>query len=525
MSLRPAQELVQESSKFSLRQFFEAQAVRSPAELPAEGFPTLNAQPDLGPPSPAAAAAASPFLRAHAPIPSAMGAPFPPPKDGKFTFTGMMPVTTPIQRQHKIIQQHQQQSLSQPSTAPKPTGLQGDVGNEVMRLKAHVVSLSERLAQTGADLATTSESVIRGNKALTSERVQFHAKYASMTKKLEATQAALAEAEALPKEDTAHSELLNAKVVELQLVNEKLLATRDALAEQLSEKEVAALDLAGAQRAEEDLANLRSKFTSLSMQHSTLLDKAALLEKELEAKVEMLELAETGAGAANGRAEAWEAKVAELEGQLEASKVEIAQTDSLVDRLDEQLAVARMGAEPEVQPQPEPTACRPEPEKGVGGCCQATVRCEEMERVAREAFDKTNGAREHECARLHEEWKFRDSLARRARAALASGEPERVMVAHVNTGGVSVVDEAPFDLASHIGANPLVMGKTIDENCLHCQAATTDAAAAAPPRDTSCAETRTNAFVAAVSKDLKFSMDGSQALYASSATTGAALRV
>lgn len=153
------------------------------------------------------------------------------------------------------------------------------------------------------------------------------------------------------------------------------------------------------------------------------------------------------------------------------------------------------------------------------------MRCEEMERVAREAFDKTNGAREHECARLHEEWKFRDSLARRARAALASGEPERVMVAHVNTGGVSVVDEAPFDLASHIGANPLVMGKTIDENCLHCQAATTDAAAAAPPRDTSCAETRTNAFVAAVSKDLKFSMDGSQALYASSATTGAALRV
>lgn len=141
MSLRPAQELVQESSKFSLRQFFEAQAVRSPAELPAEGFPTLNAQPDLGPPSPAAAAAASPFLRAHAPIPSAMGAPFPPPKDGKFTFTGMMPVTTPIQRQHKIIQQHQQQSLSQPSTAPKPTGLQGDVGNEVMRLKAHVVQI------------------------------------------------------------------------------------------------------------------------------------------------------------------------------------------------------------------------------------------------------------------------------------------------------------------------------------------------------------------------------------------------
>ena len=530
MSLRPAQELVQESSKFSLRQFFEAQSVRSPAELPTEGFPTLNAQPDLAPPSPTATATAAPqpFLRAHAPIPSATGAPFPPPKDGKFTFTGMMPVTTPIQIQHKIIQQHQQQALNQPSTMPKPTALQGDTSNEVMRLKAHVVSLNERLAQMGANLATTSESVIRGNKALTTERAQFHAKYASLTKKLEATQAALAEAEALPKEDTAHSKLLNAKVMELQLENEALVATRDALTEQLSEKEVDALELAGAQQAEVDLANLRTKFTSLAAQHSSLIDKTALLEKELEAKIEMLEVAESDVGAANERAEAWEAKVAELEGQLEASKVEIAQTDSLVDALDEKLAVARMevAAAAEPEPEPEPTACCPEPEKDVGDCCPATMRCEELEREAREAFENTNGAREHECARLHEEWTFRDGLARRARAALTLGEPERVMVGHVNTDGSPVLDEAPFDLASHIGANPLVMGKTIDENCLHCQATTaTDAVDAETPRDTSCAEARTNAFVAAVSKDLKFSMDGSQALYASSSTTGVALRV
>jgi hypothetical protein len=149
-----------------------------------------------------------------------------------------------------------------------------------------------------------------------------------------------------------------------------------------------------------------------------------------------------------------------------------------------------------------------------------------MERAAREAFEKTNGASEHECARLHEEWKFLDGLARRARHALTSGAPERVMVAHVHTSATATTtDEEAFDLASHIGANPLVMGKTIDESCLHCQATPVATDAAEAPRDTSCAEARTNAFVQAVSKDLKFSMDGSQALYASSASTGMALRV
>ena len=155
MSLRPAQELVQESSKFSLRQFFEsqaAQAIRSPAELPTEGFPTLNAQPDPvsapllqlpqqqnSPPS----AFVAPHLRPQTPVegrPPIIGAP--PPKDGKFTFTGLMPVTTPIQMQHKILQQHQQQALSQAAASAKPTGLHSDGGNDVMRLKAHVVSLA-----------------------------------------------------------------------------------------------------------------------------------------------------------------------------------------------------------------------------------------------------------------------------------------------------------------------------------------------------------------------------------------------
>ena len=93
-----------------------------------------------------------------------------------------------------------QQALTQASTTGKLAGVQSDGASEVMRLKAQVVTLNDRITQMSANLATTSESVIRGNKALTTERAQFHAKYASLTKKLEATQAALAEAEALPKD-------------------------------------------------------------------------------------------------------------------------------------------------------------------------------------------------------------------------------------------------------------------------------------------------------------------------------------
>lgn len=640
MSLRPAQELVQESSKFSLRQFFEsqaAQAIRSPAELPTEGFPTLNAQPDPvsapllqlpqqqnSPPS----AFVAPHLRPQTPVegrPPIIGAP--PPKDGKFTFTGLMPVTTPIQMQHKILQQHQQQALSQAAASAKPTGLHSDGGNDVMRLKAHVVSLNERLSQMSANLASTSESVIRGNKALTTERAQFHAKYASLTKKLDATRAALAEVEAMPREDVKNAKLLNAKVLELQEENEKLVATRAQLEASLAKAEAAVASNA-AQALVNDavdgvddqpdigsaLSDLKGKFTSLSAQHGSLLDKHAALERELEEKDARLEAVEAEVGEANERAETWELEAVELKEKVDASQLEIAHTDSLIDTLDEKLAAARTDAivttaaeaiartkqvndyilqnitcfktennyinpgdrvmerdsgrvgtveeggkdwtaafHPAVRYDDEPgyvstehneghfkvieneAALPPFPwvatqsehevalERLTGACCPATMRCEEMERAAEEARAKTHGASEHECAQLHEEWHFLDSLARRARHALTTNEPEseRVMVAHVYTSNNA--SEAPIDLASHVGANPLPMGKPIDDGCLHCTTANTDAAA--EERDTTTAAGRTNAFVQAVSKDLKFSMDGSQALYASSAATGVALRV
>jgi len=583
-----------------------------------------------------------------------LGASLPQPTDGKFNFSRLVPVTTPIQVQHQILQKHQQQALKEVAD-PKPIGLHSNGSGEVMRLKAQVVTLNERLAHANANLSATSESVVRGNKALTTERAQFHAKYANLAKKLETTQAALAEAEALPKEDVVkNSKLLNAKVLELQTENEKLVATRAELTAALARAEEAAASGAADPRisqTEEELAALQTKFTSLSAQHSVLLNDKLQLEKEVEAKSEMLLAAEGNVGAANERAQAWESTASDLQEQLGASQVEVAQTDSLIDELDAKLAAARaeatgapQGVEVEAprpalpvaeieaylrkqafknsrnpyykEPNPEFVTkdgagvhfrghviphdawdlmereaqawaeAQPIPEGDMGGddpeameylrrlaanrrnysmeegppvfqdssgvhfhgriisnddwghmereaeqwanpelgCCNPeAARCDEMERVALEALHKTNGASEHDCEQLHEEWTFLDSLARRARHALTTGEPERVMVAHVLTG--PGLGNAPFDLASRIGANPLAMGKTIDENCLHCRATHTDAAAVETPRDTSCASARTNAFVQAVSKDLKFSMDGSQALYASSASTGVALRV
>ena len=647
MSLRPAQELVQESSKFSLRQFFESQAapaIRSPAELPTEGFPTLNPQPDPvsvpllplpqpqhSPPS----AFVAPHLRPQTPVEGRPPIGAPPPKDGKFTFTGLMPVTTPIQMQHKILQQHQQQALSQAATSAKPTGLHSDGGNDVMRLKAHVVSLNERLAQMSANLASTSESVIRGNKALTTERAQFHAKYASLAKKLDAARATLAEVEAMPREDVKNAKLLNAKVLELQEENEKLVAARAQLEASLAKAEAAVVANNSAPSIGDDvvvdgndkpdigseLSDLKGKFISLSAQHSSLLDKHAELEREIEEKDARLEAVEAEVGEANERAETWELEAVELKEKADASQLEIAHTDSLIDTLDEKLAAARTeggvvvstdvaftmsytdmvklqkqirqyikenmrafnfgprpapgdrvfendlgrlgtvvdggkqkggafhpavvyddapGVEnddhgeshfyvvkPDAELPPSPWATRQSEHEIVldsltGACCPATMRCEEMERAAEEARVKTHGASEHECAQLHEEWHFLDSLARRARHALTTNEPEseRVMVAHVYTSNNA--SEAPIDLASHVGTNPLPMGKPIDDSCLRCTTVDTDAAA---ERDTTTAEGRTNAFVQAVSKDLKFSMDGSQALYASSAATGVALRV
>ena len=329
MSLRPAQDLVAESSKFSLRSFFDKPPLGHPEHVP-EGLPTLNAAAEalLAPP-----AAVHPLQQVVSPSqslplqgggggggggggfarPGVMPGIAAAPKEGKFTFNGLMPATTPVQMQHKLILQAQQASLQSAGTkAPA----QQDA-SEIMRLKAHVLSLTDRANQLNANLASTSESVVKGNKALMSERAQFHSKYASLTKKLEATQAALAEAEALPKEAIKNANLLNTKILELQQENAQLTQTRAELEEALSSKHAelteATTTAAASVAVDADLEarcnDLQAKYASLAAQHSTLLDTKHQMEQQLDQHMAMLTAAHAQLEEANDRVRASQAEI------------------------------------------------------------------------------------------------------------------------------------------------------------------------------------------------------------------------
>jgi len=564
MSLRPAQALVAESSTFSLRTFFESK----PTEAAPEGLPTLSAAPMHAAPEPEPAPPSPPSYGAPRP---AIGAAAPAPKEGKFTFNGLMPTTTPIQLQHKLLLQHQQAALQTASAANKPSALapQQDA-NEVLRLKAQVLSLTDRMNQLNANLASTSESVVRGNKALTTERAQFHAKFASLTKKLEATQAALVEAEAAPQEALTHAKLLNAKVLELQEENGQLTQTRAQLETTLASKEEelkgveelrASAELATGDRLalEERCEDLEGKYASLAAQHSLAIGRQEELGTELDECRLRLEATEADLGEANER--------------LEATKIDVATADQLVDELDAKLASARVAPtgtcggtvhedakeylrqlakrrrgllddSEEVEgyyadasgvhfrgttiPNDEWDEMEREVEREMeavpteAACCPKTMRCEALECAASEAREKMHGAAEDDCEVLAEELRFADAMAKRARWSLESGAPERVMVAHVFADAADALADraACCGLEAAVRDNPLPMGRPFDASF---HLARVDTAAAAT--EAAAATDRTTAFVQAVSADLKFHMDDSQALYRSSLTTGTALRM
>ena len=527
MSLRPAQALVAESSTFSLRTFFET----TPVEAAPEGLPSLNAAPMYAsehhehlaqapaPPSPSPPPS-HPALRSAIGASAAAPAPFgTASREGKFTFNGLMPTTTPMQLQHKLLQQHQQAALQTASAANRPSPLapQQDA-NEVMRLKAHVLSLTDRANHLNANLASTSESVVRGNKALTAERAQFHAKFAGLTKKLEATQAALAEAEAAPREALTHAKLLNAKILELQEENGQLTQTRAQLETALASKDEALkgveeerasvlLDATGARATlEARCQDLEEKYTSLAAQHSLALGRQEEIGAELDECLLKLETTEADLGEANER--------------LEATKIEAATADQLVDELDARLASARVAAATG-EAEAEATWTIAEREAEVAACCPKTMRCEALEFAASEAREKMHGAAEDDCEALAEQVRFAEAMAKRARWSLERGAPERVMVAHVFTDVADALADraACCGLEAAVRDNPLPMGRPFEASF---HLARVDTAAAATE---AAATDRTAAFVQAVSADLKFHMDDSQALYKSSLATGTALRV
>jgi len=139
--------------------------------------------------------------------------------------------------QHKLLFQHQHQQASFQSTSASRSTIASHDVNEVLRLKAQVLALTERTNDLSSNLASTSDSVVRGNKALMNERAQFHAKFSSLTKKFETTMAALNELESQPQEAMKNAKLLNAKILELQTENGNLMQTGAQLETTLATKE------------------------------------------------------------------------------------------------------------------------------------------------------------------------------------------------------------------------------------------------------------------------------------------------
>ena len=124
MSLRPAQELVAESSKFSLRQFFEARPFPPQPELLDEGASPTSSPPVAEVGSPTNQPHQLPFQPPPAPF-NNLPRPSAPtqmtPKEPKFTFNGLMPTTTSSQLQHRLLAQHQQAAIQAGASKPSPS--------------------------------------------------------------------------------------------------------------------------------------------------------------------------------------------------------------------------------------------------------------------------------------------------------------------------------------------------------------------------------------------------------------------
>jgi len=507
MSLRPAQELVAESSKFSLRQFFESTPFVLNQDLLTEGASPTSTPPVAEAGSPTNQPQQLPFQPPPAPFntpPRPLAPTQMTPKEPKFTFNGLMPTTTSSQLQHRLLAQHQQAAIQAGVSKPCPPA---NDASEVLRLKAQVVTLNDRVAHLNTNLASTSESVVRGNKALTTERAQFHAKYAAVTKKLEATSAALAEAEALPKEAIKNAKLLNAKILELQEENTQLAQTRATLEESLSAKgaeleELRATTTSVDVELQSKYDDSMEKYEVLSAQHSLALEKQAELSASLEAHQAMLEAASAEVTVANER--------------LEASKLETATADGLVEELDAKLSALRLEHATKAEEEAAATAA---------ACCERLARCEALEKAAEEARAKMHGAAAEDCEWLAEEHHFAQCMAKRARAHLEHGDSERVMVAHIFTDDADALDEAAACLDACVRHNPLTMGSPYEQSFRLARVGHDGAVMETGAAAENAASTRTSAFVKAISEDLKFHMDDSQALYKSSSATGAALKI
>ena len=536
MSLRPAQALVAESSRFSLRTFFEAKEAVGEPMLPLVGASSAPVQLGGG---------AMPAL-VPSTLPPLSNLPKLATKEhNRFTFNGLV---MPSSAQATYGAAGAAGGLSPGAVASAMSSASSEnVASENLRLKAQTHTLNEKVAQLTTHLASTSESVMRGNKALVAERAQFHAQYASLAEKLKEAQALLVEAQAAPENAVKNAKLLTSKVLELQAENDRLSASTGGAAE---------------------------RYASLAAQHSVLLEKHAALDTQHEEQSSVLAAAR--------------AEVTAAQALSEACRVEAAKADFLVDSLDAKLAEARTtgacggthahahapvpaavpeaeaaagdaaapnndkalatamsavgqgdaGGWPSTTGNPSgggrsnnttgsvalPETALPEtaPDVAATIACPKTLRCEEMQRVANEAksYAEMCCCNTEEAEVAQERHGHLESLAKRAWSALATGNPETATAVHVFSDPMHEDAAQTTNLVAHIMPTSFQRGAHYEDRPLcgtsrqvgsECQVST--------------AQARTNSYIEAVSRDLKLSMDASQLAYANSMKTGVAMRV
>ncbi len=518
MSLRPAQALVAESSRFNLRTFFEAR------EAAGEPMPPPLAGTGLVPSAPPPVAGTTGAMPPSPTLPPLNNLPKLATREhNKFTFNGLV---MPSSAQHTNSTTGVAGGLSAAAVASAMSSASSEaIASENLRLKAQAHTLNDKVAQLTAHLATTSESVMRGNKALVAERAQFQAQYSALAEKLKDTQAQLVEAEAAPEAAMKNEKLLTAKILELQAENDRLSASADG--SELLKK----------------LEESREMYSHLSAQHSVLLDKFMTLEDEHGQQTTMLNAAQ--------------AEVAAAQALSDSYRVEAANADSIVDHLDAKLADARAtgacgGTHAVAAPEEEE-----EGEEGEGGdaaseagtetktgavleapieaaevpapvaaCCPKTLRCEELQRAADDAKSHAETCcGDDEVAEVAwERHAHLQAVATRAWSALASGNPETATAVHLFSDPLHEDVASALDLSAHITPTAYQRGAHYEGHPLCCEG------------PACCSETgseyqalttqaRTNSYIEAVSRDLKLSMDGSQLAYANSMKTGVAVRV
>ena len=539
MSLRPAQALVAESSRFSLRTFFETKALAQSMPAPQHQNHTLTNSP-LGQYSSTAVATAAAEVQKPA-LGNVSG--------NKFTFTGLVAPTRTAgggaggggDARLRLVAAGgpgvRSSCVDAAAVAISDASAQAEAtaaASENLKLKGEMHTLQAKVAQLTGQLASTQDSVMRGNKALVAERAQFHVQYGTLSDKLKQAQVMLVAVKAAPMEVAEAAEKaelsLMAKIDALQVENAQLAASADA-SETLLQQNKEAVE----------------KHTSLSAQHSVLLDQHENLKIDLEQRGLLLEkhIADNVA----------------LQARVDALLVEEASSNALVDTLDAKLATVRAtdgcgcgggaaAAEAELPPAEAAGAAREEesPADAAGAAgeeeapvaeekggkpldvalevapiaaCQRTLRCEALQLAADEAERRVAACCVHEDAAVAtEHHSHLAAVARRAWVALTSGHSEKAVAVHFRSDPMRTEAAPVVDLAQCISPTALQKGPGIHRHLLSCEVPCCTTGAYP---DTS--EGRTTAFVEAVSRDMKLSMDGSLAAYQNSMKTGSAIRV